>query len=77
MSRSWKKNSFCGITCSTSEKEDKERYHRKLRRINKQILDEDDDTLLRSVKEVSDPWLMSKDGKQRFDSNEHPDLMRK
>ena len=77
MSRSFKKNPFCGMSCAESEKKDKQRYNRKFRRIDKQSIKKQDDMLLTSVKEVSNPWAMDKDGKQRFRKDVHPDLMRK
>ncbi len=78
MSRSRKKNPIHGITTSDSEKEDKRVANRKERRINKQLLDStNDDTKLVQRREVSDVWLMDKDGKTRFEPAKHPGLLRK
>jgi hypothetical protein len=67
MSRSRKKNIAGGWTTSTSEKEDKYLWHRAFRRENKmlakiQTLQEDEITFP-VIREKSDPWQMSKDGK--------------
>lgn len=63
MSRSKKKTKIRGITTSPSEKEEKQFANRKLRRKNKvktKVLDVDN--YLR-IREVSDVWVFSKDGK--------------
>jgi len=61
MSKSIKKTPILPWTNSSSEKKDKRIANRKLRRINKvKILKGKEEKVLR---EVSDPWLMSKDGK--------------
>jgi len=66
------------MTTATSEKQAKRSANRKLRRRVKQHLDGDTErTLLPSEREISDVWTMDKDGKQRFDPERHPDLMRK
>jgi hypothetical protein len=67
-----------GNTCASSEKWDKTVANRRARRVNREILnDSHDDSLLKDLKATSDPWVMSKDGKQCFDPGKHPDLMRK
>ena len=78
MSRSKKKNPFCGHTTAKSEKEDKRIANRKDRRVNKEILKTDqDDSKLKSTNETSNVWSMDKDGKQRFDPERNPKEMRK
>jgi hypothetical protein len=67
MSRSRKKNMAGGWTTHSSEKKDKQFWHRSFRRTNRvcaktQILQEDEITYP-TVKEKSNPWSMSKDGK--------------
>ena len=74
MSRSRRKTSACGMTCSESEKKDKRIANRTLRRKTKQQLDENDSNLnevifVDRLREVSDVWMMNKDGKQFFDSS--------
>jgi hypothetical protein len=58
MSRSRKKNPITGVTTAKSEKIDKKIYNKKMRR--KKISDERPPPHKR---EVSNKWLMSKDGK--------------
>lgn len=78
MSRSRKKHPFSGITMAASEKADKTMANRRCRKRNAQILRATgDDTALRHERELSDPWLMAKDGKVRFDPARHPELRRK
>ena len=67
MSRSRKKNMAGGWTTSISEKMDKQLWHRAFRRENKtlakiQILQEAEITFP-VIREKSNPWSMSKDGK--------------
>ena len=64
MSRSRKKRPFCGITCSDSEKWDKRRANRKLRRINKERIRkavDPDDILPLKKRDVSEIWVFAKD----------------
>ncbi len=78
MSRSRKKTPVQGITMAGSEKEDKRRYNRRFRRVVKQKIHIDPYCeILPHLYEYSDPWGMDKDGKSRFNSNEHPEWMRK
>ena len=78
MSRSRKKRPFSGITLAKSEKQEKRAANRRIRRMNKSLLaGTHDETQLRRKREVSDVWCMSKDGKQRFDPELYPELMRK
>ena len=78
MSRSRRYRPHCGNTTAVSEKDDKCLAHRRERRTNSQILAATSDgDRLKPVRVLSSPWLMDKDGKQRFDSREFPELMRK
>tara|TARA_Y100000310_G_scaffold211386_1_gene212123 strand:- start:16 stop:294 length:279 start_codon:yes stop_codon:yes gene_type:complete len=92
MARSRRKIPKCGHTTATSEKFDKKHNHRKQRKANRdkiktlknindvneleEFLDEEE-FLFEDEKESSDPWLMRKDGKQYFNPDEYPELMRK
>ncbi len=78
MSRSLKKTPVAGITTATSEKQDKRLANRLERRKNKQLLEmTEDDTSLLLKREVSNVWVMDKDGKIRFDPIKYPKLLRK
>jgi hypothetical protein len=78
MSRSRRTTAIAGNTCASSEKCDKRVASRRSRRVNREILKGfGDDSLLKDRRETGDPWLMSKDGKQFFSPENHPDLMRK
>lgn len=74
MSRSYRKTPVTGFSCSKSEKKDKQIYNRRFRRAIKREIFND---ILPDLREVSDVWQMTKDGKQRFDPEKHPELMRK
>jgi hypothetical protein len=74
MARSYKKHPGGGYSTSESEKIDKKLWHRKYRSKNKQALkkmqhhlninkDYDDDIEMLDIREVSNVWDMSKDGK--------------
>ena len=66
MSRSKKKLAGGGITTASSEKDDKKIWHKIFRRKNKALVKHDgkDTEIIYPIeKEVSDPWLMDKDGK--------------
>lgn len=71
MSRSRRKNPFCGITVAKSEKRDKALVHRAWRVAQR--------VALRAGRDVPVQRLpyMSKDGKQRIDPDEFPGIMRK
>ena len=75
MSRSRRKIPVIGIG-GISEKNDKREYNRKLRREVKINLMQGKE-IHKHIKEISDPWLMNKDGKMWFDPLVHPKLMRK
>jgi hypothetical protein len=78
MSRSAKKTPVKGNTSSRSEKRDKQAASRRLRREVARAIEADPETeVLPHTREVSDPWLMDKDGKRRFDPKKHPKSMRK
>ena len=63
MSRSKKKTKIRGITSSPSEKEEKQVANRKFRRKNKVKTKEVDEDNYPKLREVSDVWAFSKDGK--------------
>ena len=78
MSRSRKKTPVRAITTAHSEKQDKRLYNRRYRRVLKDMIHSDPEReLLPHLREYSDPWLMDKDGKYRFDPVENPKRMRK
>lgn len=75
MSRSYRQTNVTGWTTARSEKQDKRLNNRKMRRQNKLRLMNGREFV--EMRQVSNPWNMDKDGKQTFDPNEHPNLMRK
>ena len=77
MSRSRRKTPVRGITTAESEKQDKRIANRKLRRRVRSVLRRDAEAPLPHLREVSDPWMMDKDGKAPFDPARHPNEMRK
>ena len=77
MSRSRRKTPICGITTAESEKQDKRIANRRLRRRVRSALRGDPDAPLPLLREVSNPWLMDKDGKMLVDPARHPEIMRK
>lgn len=74
MSRSFRHHPIIGFLACDSEKEDKELWHRRFRRRTRQLVNIG--LTPPEVKEASDPWLMSKDGKFRFDPKRYPQYMR-
>lgn len=69
MSRSTKKVYGGGICGAKSEKKDKREWHKRLRRANRKASDDVKGGLEVSfalVNEVSNPWLMRKDGKEVY-----------
>lgn len=67
MSRSRKRTPICGWTTCRSEKEWKQRWHRRLRTaVRRHLLQTHDDTRLPDFREVSNPWTFGKDGKGYF-----------
>jgi len=78
MSRSRRQQPFCGITTAQSEKQDKRDYNRRFRRVSKQQIQLAPEADVKpDLREYSNPWNLSKDGKQRFDAVRLPKLMRK
>lgn len=78
MSRSYKHKPISGNTCAESEKKDKQKCNRKTRRLAKMLLVKCPEGFIMPLKdEVLDKWLMAKDGKEYFNSNNFPRLMRK
>jgi len=62
MSRSKKKTKITGITTAKSEKTDKQEANRKLRRKAKEAIPQGKEELPK-LKEISNVWSFSKDGK--------------
>jgi hypothetical protein len=63
MSRSRRKNKIHGITPAKSEKEDKQNANRKFRRVVRQKV-KMNKTTLPKLRELSNVWSFSKDGKR-------------
>ena len=64
MSRSRRKTPITGISAADSEKAEKAANHRRERRRVRQVLGaEPEADVLPHTRELSNPWLMSKDGK--------------
>lgn len=78
MSRSRRKTSISGNAKSNSEKQDKREYNRRYRRVFRQklLINPFKDTFPH-LREYSNLWSMSKDGKRWFDAKKYPKLMRK
>lgn len=79
MSRSYRRTPIFGIASAPSEKADKQRANRTLRRKNRQImhlapLDKDGGPVPYLLLEVSDPWLMAKDGRRFWIDAEEEDM---
>lgn len=76
MARSRKKTKVTGVTTCESERQDKQAWHRKFRRITKELLGEfinipsdeveAEDFIDPAVREVSNLWDFGKDGKQYY-----------
>jgi len=66
MSRSRRKNPFCGITTAKSDKINKQKANRRLRLKVKNALKKGKFAKI-TRNEVSSPWEFAKDGKQRID----------
>lgn len=78
MSRSYRHESIAGNTCAESEKKDKRRCNKKMRRLAKMFLAKSHEDFLMPLKgEILDKWMMAKDGMNYFDKNEFPQFMRK
>lgn len=76
MSRSRRKNPMTGWTNARTEKDDKRLAHRKFRQREREAIHRGEDPP-EDLKEVSDIWDFDKDGKQIFDPEKYPELMRK
>lgn len=63
MSRSRKKTPITGYTTAETEKDDKRRANRKLRRITKVQVKKGDDQFT-ELREISNVWAFGKDGKR-------------
>jgi hypothetical protein len=83
MSRSRRHSPFCGITTARSEKADKRDANRRLRvRLRSAVArvassDADAVPAWPELRDVSNIWIMAKDGKFRFNPARWPRLMRK
>jgi len=73
MSRSLKKTPKTGITTAETEKDDKRKANRKLRRLTKIQVKKGDNELTK-IKEISNVWLFDKDGKQFLKDPTNKDL---
>lgn len=76
MSRSTRKTPIVGITKAPSEKNDKRVAQRRFRRKAKVSISQGEDPP-EDLNEIADVWTFDKDGKQFFNEDEHPELMRK
>ncbi len=78
MSRSHRKTPKGGITTAKSEKEDKRFANRKERRKVKIVLQITPEAeILPHRREISNPWVMAKDGKHYYDCNIDEKYLRK
>ena len=78
MSRSTRKRSIAGVTAAASEKYDKRKANRALRRLTKVTLPKGTEERVLPIKrEVIDIWAMAKEGKYFFDAARSPKRMRK
>lgn len=75
MSRSRKKTPIHGIAICVSEKKDKRMWHGRMRSRERDRLINDPEGITTHDRDVSDPWVMSKDGKSYWPN--YPELMRK
>ena len=78
MSRSRKKTPITGISSADSEKAEKQANHRRERRRIRQVLGvEPECEVLPHTRELSNPWIMSKDGRVYRASWKEPKNFRK
>jgi hypothetical protein len=75
MARSTRRNPFCGNTTARSEKWNKRFANRAQRAAVRSAMATGRE--IPDRRETSDVWGMEKDGKQRFDPAQHPDIWRK
>lgn len=76
MSRSRRKTAMCGVTTAESEKKAKRMANQRFRRRVKAAIQQGLEVMPHPY-EVTNPYDLPKDGKQRFDPTEQPRLMRK
>lgn len=77
MSRSRRRNPFCGATTASSDKPFKEAENRAARRRARIVLRvTQDGDATPGRREYGDPWRAPKDGKQRF-GLDRPEMFRK
>lgn len=76
MSRSYRHLPIIGMTTACSEKEDKRLANRAFRRANALKID-NPHGIYPALREYSDPWGWSKDGKMWFEPEKYPKSMRK
>jgi hypothetical protein len=78
MSRSRRHTPICGMSMAESEKRDKVKAHRIERhRVKCYLAVHAADEGLPHRRALTQVYLFAKDGKQRFDPERHPQLMRK
>lgn len=75
MARSRRKNPGCGTTTAASDKPFKQQEHRRERAALRRVNIVTNDPL--STRQFGNPWRGEKDGKQWFDAERHPEIMRK
>lgn len=76
MARSRRRTPIIGHTTAASEKPDKQHANRNCRAALRSALKLDPDGVLPTLRNVSDPWAMAKDGRQWI-GDRYPKLMRK
>ena len=75
MTRSRRRTPITGMTCAESDKEAKRKANRQARRaLKSRRLDVEDPP---DKRKFGSPWNAPKDGKQFFNPEDHPDMMRK
>ena len=78
MSHSYRHTPIVGITTAVSEKDDKQKANRRIRRVVREAIRRSPEAeALPHVREQSDPWTFEKDGKQWVDPRAYPKGMRK
>ena len=72
MSRSIKNKYFLSHACCQSEKKDKKIWHKAFRKKEKQKISSSDleEYVTTHCREVSNPWIMGKDGKRYYLQND-------
>jgi len=77
MSRSKKQSPVKGVSTASSDKADKVASHRKHRRVVKQLVSSGPVEIVPLERELTNSYVLSKDGKVRFNPQEQPKLLRK